>query len=124
LGGFVGESTYNPAQDNYWDSDTSGASVGCSGGSCVGVTALSDAQLKSGLPAGFDPTIWAQSPGINNGYPPGPWGPAIETKAFSSWRDFGMNVLFHEQYQSTIDPGNEYRARVYSIENMPPGGYP
>jgi len=28
-----------------------------------------DARLKSGLPAGFDPNIWEQSPKINNGYP-------------------------------------------------------
>jgi hypothetical protein len=26
-------------------------------------------QLQSGLPSGFDPSIWAEKPGINNGYP-------------------------------------------------------
>jgi len=30
---------------------------------------LSDAQLKSGLPTGFDPTIWGHDPAINNGLP-------------------------------------------------------
>jgi len=34
-----------------------------------GITGLTDAQLKSGLPTGFDPSVWAQSPSINNGYP-------------------------------------------------------
>jgi hypothetical protein len=34
-----------------------------------GLTGLTDAQLKSGLPPGFDPKIWGQSPSINNGYP-------------------------------------------------------
>ena len=36
---------------------------------CVVLTGLTDAQLKSGLPAGFDPAVWGQSAGINNGYP-------------------------------------------------------
>jgi hypothetical protein len=34
-----------------------------------GMTGLTEAQLKSALPAGFDPKIWAQSPDINNGFP-------------------------------------------------------
>ena len=32
-------------------------------------TGLTDAALKSALPAGFDPAIWGQSATINNGYP-------------------------------------------------------
>jgi hypothetical protein len=35
----------------------------------LGITGLTDAQLKSGLPAGFDPKIWAVNSKINNGYP-------------------------------------------------------
>ncbi|HEX3944410.1 MAG TPA: hypothetical protein VHW69_10015 [Rhizomicrobium sp.] len=69
-GGFIGgdETPDHPA--DYWDIDTSGASNGCGGGgSCKGVTGLTDAQLKSSLPAKFDPEIWGQSPKINNGYP-------------------------------------------------------
>jgi hypothetical protein len=34
-----------------------------------GITGLTDAQLKSGLPPGFDLTIWAQKSKVNNGYP-------------------------------------------------------
>ena len=34
-----------------------------------GITGLTTQQLKSGLPAGFDPNIWGQSPNINDGYP-------------------------------------------------------
>jgi hypothetical protein len=70
VGGFIGR-----AQDDddfefdYWDVDTSGTSQGCAVGGCPNVNGISDAQLKSGLPAGFDKNIWAQDPGINNGYP-------------------------------------------------------
>jgi hypothetical protein len=34
-----------------------------------GITGVTDAQLKSGLPEGFDPKIWGSDPKINNGYP-------------------------------------------------------
>lgn len=54
---------------DYWDVDASGIGQGCGTGSCAGVTGLTDAQLKSGLPAGFDPAIWGQDPSVNNGYP-------------------------------------------------------
>jgi hypothetical protein len=56
-------------QHAYWDIDTSSESQGCGQGDCSNITGLSDAQLKSGLPAGFDPKIWAQDPEINRGYP-------------------------------------------------------
>jgi hypothetical protein len=35
----------------------------------AGVTGLTDAQLKSDLPAGFDPAIWGQDAAVNNGWP-------------------------------------------------------
>jgi hypothetical protein len=64
-GGYVG--------NLYWDLDTSGisdTSDGCGNpSSCQGVTGLTDAQLKSGLPAGFDTSVWGQSASINDGYP-------------------------------------------------------
>jgi hypothetical protein len=77
--GTVGASDANAAQGfafappgtaahDYWDTDTSGLSTGCNG-ACPGVTGLSTAQFQSGLPAGFDPAVWAQSPGIGNGFP-------------------------------------------------------
>ncbi len=55
------------------DLDTSGVSNPGQGAgqpaNDPGITGLSDAALKSGLPSGFDPSVWGQSPGINNGYP-------------------------------------------------------
>jgi hypothetical protein len=68
-GGFVGGVASNDAQNAHWDIDTSGQTQGCGSGDCSGITGLSDAQLKSSLPPGFDPKIWAQDPKINSGYP-------------------------------------------------------
>lgn len=34
-----------------------------------GITGIGDAQLKSGLPDGFDPAVWAESASTNGGYP-------------------------------------------------------
>jgi hypothetical protein len=67
-GGFFGCAS-GSGTDDYWDTETSGTTAGCGSGNCVGVTGLSDAQLKSALPAGFDKTIWARNKNINNGYP-------------------------------------------------------
>jgi hypothetical protein len=57
----------------YWDLDTSGVTdpsraVG-NLANYPGIAGLSDTALKAGLPSGFDPSVWAQSPGINDGYP-------------------------------------------------------
>jgi len=49
--------------NSYWNTDTSGQLVSAGG---IGLTT---AQLKSGLPAGFDPSVWATDPAVNNGYP-------------------------------------------------------
>ncbi|MFL5238936.1 MAG: hypothetical protein ACJ8EL_15310, partial [Rhizomicrobium sp.] len=74
-GGFASdeEASDNALAADYWNLDTSGIadpSRGCGNiPNCPGVTGLTDAQLKSGLPDGFDPNIWGQSPNINNGYP-------------------------------------------------------
>ena len=71
FGGFLGRNKYAPGRlsNAYWDLDTSGTNNACGKGDCSGVTGLTDTQLKSGLPAGFDPAIWGQDPSINNGYP-------------------------------------------------------
>jgi hypothetical protein len=76
IGGVIGvdatESGYNNS-DLYWDLDTSGISDPGQGAGNVpndnGITGLSDAELTAGLPGGFDPGTWGQSPGINGGYP-------------------------------------------------------
>jgi len=73
IGGFIGYINAEAFVDAYWDTDASGVSDPSRGVGNVsnepGITGLTDAQLKSGLPAGFDPSIWAQSPAINGGYP-------------------------------------------------------
>jgi hypothetical protein len=59
----------NVATNNYWDTTTSGTTNGACGGNVAGITGLTTAQLQSGLPTGFDSTIWAESPKINGGFP-------------------------------------------------------
>jgi hypothetical protein len=56
----------------YWDLDKGVDNPHQGAGSMrdlPGATGLTDAQLKSGLPPGFDPTVWGQNPNINSGYP-------------------------------------------------------
>jgi len=68
--GYVAQSNWN---HDYWDTDTTGVSNPGQGAGNVanypGVSGLSDAQLRSAVPAGFNPSYWRQSAGINNGYP-------------------------------------------------------
>lgn len=74
-GGFIGHDSTSPGglSNDYWDLDTSGISDPSQGAGNLaddpGITGLSDAALKAALPAGFDPAIWGQDAGINNGYP-------------------------------------------------------
>jgi hypothetical protein len=69
IGGFLGHDQDGAGTLNsYWDVDTSGQQQACGNG-CAGVAGLTDAQLKAGLPEGFDPKIWGSNPTINNGYP-------------------------------------------------------
>jgi hypothetical protein len=72
-GGLIGVDGPASDQSAYWDLDTSGISSPSQGAgqpaNDPGLTGLSDAALKSELPAGFDPSVWAESPSINNGYP-------------------------------------------------------
>jgi hypothetical protein len=70
VGGLVGEDLVQELFDTYWDIDTSGQSHGVGNNNAdTGVTGLTTAQFLAGLPDGFDPAIWAQSPEINGGYP-------------------------------------------------------
>jgi hypothetical protein len=68
-GGFAGTATSFTFADCYWDTTTSGMNDGIGGENISGITGLTTTQLQSGLPTGFDPTIWAQSPSINGGLP-------------------------------------------------------
>jgi hypothetical protein len=68
VGGFAG---YPPSQisDSYWDTTTSGMDQGSGLGNVSGLTGLTTEQFQSGLPTGFDPTIWGEKSNINNGFP-------------------------------------------------------
>jgi len=74
VGGFVGwDGTGGGLSGNYWDTTTSGITNLSQGASNIandpGITGETTAQLQAGLPSGFDPTIWAESPSINGGLP-------------------------------------------------------
>jgi hypothetical protein len=69
-GGFIGFYVSGAATNSYWDTQTSGINNASGDEHKIsGVTGLTTKQLKSHLPAGFDPSIWAESPSINNGFP-------------------------------------------------------
>jgi len=72
-GGLIGFDDAGTTTAGFWNMDTSGVGNSSQGAGNIandpGITGLTDAQLKSGLPSGFDPAIWGQSAGINNGYP-------------------------------------------------------
>ena len=69
-GAFLGLRPDNSAvSGSYWDTDNTPYLPGVGCGTEDGLTGLTDAQLRSGLPAGFDTTIWGHDPTINNGYP-------------------------------------------------------
>jgi len=75
VGGLIGDETTKKSSlfDTYWDLDTSRVSDPSQGAGSVandpGVTGLSNTELKSALPTGFDSTIWAQKRKVNKGYP-------------------------------------------------------
>lgn len=69
IGGFDGQNDSGTDANSYWDTDTSGQTEGSGDGNDAGLTGLTTQQLQSGLPAGFDPTIWAEAQGVNNGFP-------------------------------------------------------
>ena len=74
IGGLIGEDLVgNGLTNTYWDLDTSGIGDSSQGAGNIqndpGITGLSDAQLKSGLPQGFDKKVWKEKSDINNGYP-------------------------------------------------------
>jgi filamentous hemagglutinin family protein len=74
IGGLVGESSSDVVfDDDYWDMTTSGITNPSQGvGNILNqahITGLTTAQFQSGLPTGFDPTVWAEDPSINDGLP-------------------------------------------------------
>jgi len=74
IGGLIGQDLADPGITNaYWDLDTSGVTDLSQGAGNIandpGITGLTDAQLKSGLPAGCDKKVWKEKANINGGYP-------------------------------------------------------
>jgi hypothetical protein len=70
VGGFIGiDSVLSDLASSYWNTTTSKTSQGTGEGNVNGLTGLTSIQLKSGLPAGFDPTIWREKKGVNHGFP-------------------------------------------------------
>jgi len=75
VGGFLGfdQSDTHALKNDYWDTDTSGITDLSRGAGNIpndpGITGLTTAQFQSGLPEGFDPTVWAENPQINDGLP-------------------------------------------------------
>ena len=74
LGGLIGRDIEDSSNIYaYWDLDTSGISNPGQGAGNIendpGITGLTDAQLKSGLPVGFNPAVWSEDSNVNDGYP-------------------------------------------------------
>lgn len=75
VGGLIGADSATPGSlsATYWDLDTSGIGDPAKGAGNIqndpGITGLIDETLKSELPTGFDPQVWAQKKNINGGYP-------------------------------------------------------
>jgi RHS repeat-associated protein len=65
--------------------------------------------------------------GYNVYYPAGNGHPELNVM-LKSWQEVAINNLFHEEYHAVEDPNpgwnDEYKARVFSLQNMGPGGYP
>jgi hypothetical protein len=67
-GGFVGQ-TQVAFSDDYWDVTTTKQNTGGGNGNVAGITGLTSNELRSGLPDGFTPGIWAQKRTLNKGFP-------------------------------------------------------
>jgi hypothetical protein len=69
-GGFACGLYPTGTSNDYWDTTTSGTTYSlCMNQNQTGVTGLTTTQLQSGLPAGFDPSVWAEDKKINHGLP-------------------------------------------------------
>lgn len=74
IGGLIGTDIAGATNSNvYWDLDTSGISDPTKGAGNIandpGLTGLTTAAFQSGLPAGFDSSVWGEKATINSGYP-------------------------------------------------------
>jgi len=75
VGGLVGEASLLSPTADYFDTTTSHmrsdeGAPHCPLKNCDRrVKGLNDSKMRAALPSAFDPAVWGQSPGINNGYP-------------------------------------------------------
>jgi hypothetical protein len=74
VGGFVGsDGSGDGLSSDYWDTTASRFKNQRRGAGTPkkdpGITGLTSAQLQSGLPSGFDPSVWAEDRKINDGLP-------------------------------------------------------
>jgi hypothetical protein len=74
-GGLVGadETDAGDLTDNYWDTTTSGINDPSQGAGNIpndpGITGMTTERLQSGLPPGFDRSVWNEDAATNNGLP-------------------------------------------------------
>jgi hypothetical protein len=70
LGGLVGDDSGGAYTDTYWDITSSGTRTGVGNlGKVGGIVGLTARKFRSGLPAGFDATIWNELSGFDKGLP-------------------------------------------------------
>ena len=75
VGGLIGDdgAPAGSLDDTYWDTDTSGITDPSQGAGNIandpGITGLTTEQFQSGLPAGFDPNVWAEKANVIDGLP-------------------------------------------------------
>jgi hypothetical protein len=71
FGALIGWIDYAPADSDYlyWDTETAGPKPGAAGlGYVPGAIGLTTAELQADLPPGFDPDVWAITPGQSYPY--------------------------------------------------------
>ena len=88
VGGFLGtnDPTAGSISTSYWDTVASGQPQGIGSGASAGVIGKTTGDLKSGLPTGFDASVWALNGSVNAGYPYLQWQTA--TAPFTSTTTF------------------------------------
>jgi The GLUG motif len=74
FGGFAGGFGNAVLSGNFWDVTTGGAipkhGIGkCLGEGCKTTVDLTTTQFQSGLPSGFNASVWGLNPGFNGGFP-------------------------------------------------------
>ena len=108
VGGLVGinELSSNVMSSSYWDTQTTLQTNGYGINSgTFSATGLTTAQFQSGLPSGFDPTVWGSNSSINGGFPYLLWeGPTFTASATSG--SAPLLVRFYVKFGYSADPNS------------------